>query len=287
MSDPLPANVVAALRDPQPGSRSATSAAGISWSALEWGSPAAPSVLLIHGVTSSASTWWRIGPALAAAGYHVVAIDLPGHGLTAQWLGHVGFRENARDVAAFAAARSFDTAALAIVGHSWGAVMVAALPSVGVVPRVLVLLDPPAMPASSVREMLTDPTERRYGDIAEATAAVRAAHPEWSDGDIRAKAEALTMFDADAVTAVLLDNTWDGGVADLTSARQHLGPTWIIRGEPATGSLVPDETITALAAIVGDDRVITIPGAPHSPQRTHPEELVGALLRAIAGDRPG
>jgi pimeloyl-ACP methyl ester carboxylesterase len=154
------------------------------------------------------------------------------------------------------------------------------------VPRVLVLLDPPAMPASAARAMLADPTERRYSDVAEATMAVRAVHPEWSEGDVRAKAEGLTMFDVDAVTSVLLDNTWDAGVADLTAARRQLQPTWIIRGEPATGSLVPDDAATALASIVGEERVITIPGAPHSPQRTHPEELIAALLRAIAGDAP-
>ena len=35
---------------------------------------------LLHGVTSSRSTWWRVGPALAAAGWDVTAVDLAGHG---------------------------------------------------------------------------------------------------------------------------------------------------------------------------------------------------------------
>ena len=38
------------------------------------------SVALLHGVMALAGTWWRIGPALAARGWRVAAVDLPGHG---------------------------------------------------------------------------------------------------------------------------------------------------------------------------------------------------------------
>jgi pimeloyl-ACP methyl ester carboxylesterase len=37
-------------------------------------------VLLIHGLSSIAGTWWRIGPALAARGWDVSAVDQAGHG---------------------------------------------------------------------------------------------------------------------------------------------------------------------------------------------------------------
>ena len=36
--------------------------------------------MLLHGLTSAATTWWRVGPALAALGFTVVAPDLRGHG---------------------------------------------------------------------------------------------------------------------------------------------------------------------------------------------------------------
>jgi hypothetical protein len=32
---------------------------------------------------------------------------------------------------------------------------------------------------------------------------------------------------------------------------------------------------------LGSERVITIPGSPHSPQRTHPEATTFAILRAV------
>ena len=41
-----------------------------------------PAVVLIHGLGLSADFWWRNGPPLAAAGFRVLAPDLPGFGKT-------------------------------------------------------------------------------------------------------------------------------------------------------------------------------------------------------------
>jgi len=40
----------------------------------------APLALLIHGVTSSSRTWWRLAPELVRQGFRVLAVDLRGHG---------------------------------------------------------------------------------------------------------------------------------------------------------------------------------------------------------------
>jgi NAD+ synthase len=39
-----------------------------------------PPVILIHGISSSLSDWWRLMPLLVSAGYQVIAVDLLGHG---------------------------------------------------------------------------------------------------------------------------------------------------------------------------------------------------------------
>lgn len=39
-----------------------------------------PTIVLVHGLGVSADYWWRNGPPLAAAGYRVLAPDLPGYG---------------------------------------------------------------------------------------------------------------------------------------------------------------------------------------------------------------
>jgi len=281
----LARSVLACLESPiqDPGKRSTVIAAGIPFSSIDWGEPGARPLLLIHGVTASARIWWRIGPALAATGRRVIAIDLPGHGLTGHWRGHGRFRDNATDVAAWIRAAGLQTPALQIVGHSWGAMTVAALPWAGVRPGTLVLLDPPAVSLARMSQMAMDASEQPYRDLAQAVERLGAANPGWSTGDVEAKAEAVVQVDLEAARAILLDNgDWDGGLAELADPLAAGVTTWIIRGDPAAGGLLPDSAVPDFEARVGAGHVITLGGAPHAPQRTHSAETVMALLRALA-----
>jgi pimeloyl-ACP methyl ester carboxylesterase len=280
----LPRPVAEALAKPHPGRRSTVAAGDIPWSVLEWGRPDDPPLLLIHGVTSSSGVWWRIGPALAATGRRVVAIDLPGHGRTGNWTGHHRFRDNAADVAAFIRAAGLDVPSLQVIGHSWGAMTTAALPAAGIRPATIVLLDPPAIPFEFISARLDDPVDRPYDDVDDARAAIRTANPGWADGDVDAKARALVEMDPEAVRAVLVDNgDWDAGLADLAHPAAAGVPIWIVRGEEATGGYLPEMCLPALADRIGAERIITIADGPHSPQRTHPEATLVAFLRALSG----
>ena len=213
----------------------------------------------------------------------MIAIDMPGHGRTQAWQGRHRFAETAEDVAGFVRAAGLERPDLAVIGHSWGGVVTAHLPIAGIRPRVLILLDPPSLTLAELEVYAQDPTERPYATIAEATAVVRKANPSWSDGDIAAKAQALTEFNADAVLAVMLQNgDWDSGMIALRDPRAAGVPAWVIRGEWANGCLIPDVVVPAIEAQLGQDHVITIRGAPHSPQRTHPEATLVALLRGLS-----
>jgi pimeloyl-ACP methyl ester carboxylesterase len=285
----LPDAVAAALADPTQGRRMAIPAAGIPFSALTWGDSAARPLLMLHGVTSSAATWWRVGPALAALGRWVVAPDLPGHGRSGHWQGHHRFSDTAADLAAFAREAGLARADLQVVGHSWGAMIAAALPAAGLVPATIVLVDPPAIPLARIVLEASDPAQRRFEDLDEARHVIAAENPDWAEGDIKAKAEALTELDEAAARSVLLDNSdWDGGLADLADPAAAGVDLWVIRGDPATGGYVPDSVLSAFEARVGRNRIVTIAGGPHSPQRTHPTETTGALVRALdpAGATP-
>ena len=278
----LPTAVAEALQAPTGGERITVEAAGIPWSALAWGDPSARPVLLIHGVTSSAAIWWRVGPALAASGRRVIAVDQAGHGRTGHWQGHHRFRDNAADIAAFIRAAGLDRPDLQVVGHSWGAMTAAALPTADIRPAAIVLVDPPAVPHAFMVEQVSASDEQAYEEIDDAIAAVRAENPGWSDGDVRAKAEALTQLDEAAARSVFLDNgDWDGGLADLADPAAAGIPIWLVRGDPATGGYIPDAYLPAYETRVGADHVITIAGGPHSPQRTHPVETTAAILRAL------
>ncbi len=266
-----------------PGQRATTVAAGIPFASIAWGDAADRPLVLIHGVTSSSAVWWRVGPALAASGRYVVAVDLPGHGRTGHWAGHHRFRDNAADVAAWLRAASLDVPDAQIVGHSWGAMTAAALPIAGIRPATIVLLDPPAIPFEIISLMASDPSEQSYPDMATASRALAAANPTWSAGDVRAKAEALVQLDVDAARSVVLDNgDFDGGLADISDSAADGIQIWLVRGDPATGGLMPDAVMPSFAARVGADHIITLAGTPHSPQRTHPEATTAALLRTLA-----
>ncbi len=276
--------LTAAVGAPDHGERRSLEAAEIPWSAIEWGDPAARPLLLIHGVTSSAATWWRIGPALAASDRRVTAVDLPGHGRTGHWQGHIRFRDNAADVAAFIRLAGLDRHDLQVIGHSWGAMTAAALPVAGLRPSTLVLLDPPVLTLELISREASDPAQQAYTDLAEAIAAVATANPGWAIGDVRAKAEALTQLDEAAARAVLTENgDWDGGLADLQEPAAGGIDTWIVRGDPAAGGYVDDAAVPIFETRIGAGHVLTITGGPHSPHRTHPIETMAALLQALDG----
>jgi pimeloyl-ACP methyl ester carboxylesterase len=278
----LPAEVVAELAAPTPAMRSTIEAGGRKWSFLTWGRPSDPPLLLVHGVTSNAGIWWRVGAALAAADHRVTAVDMPGHGPNPTWSGKHRFDETAAELAAFIRAAGLDVPDLAVVGHSWGGMVTAHLPRTRIRPATIVLVDPPHLNLAALEAMTRDATERPYESLDEARAAVRLANPEWTDGDVEAKAVALTEFDADTVLAVLLQNgDWDAGLAALARPEAMRIPAWLIAGEWASGCFIPDPAIPIIERQLGADRVTVIRGAPHSPQRTHPAESVAAILRAI------
>jgi pimeloyl-ACP methyl ester carboxylesterase len=60
---------------------------GLSMHCLEAGAPGQPCVLLLHGFPELSYSWRKVMPALAAAGFHVLAPDQRGYGRTTGWDG--------------------------------------------------------------------------------------------------------------------------------------------------------------------------------------------------------
>lgn len=280
---PLSPLVDAALADPPAAELGSIAAAGLTFGTRAWGDPGRPPVLLVHGVTASSAIWWRVGPALAVAlERRIVAVDQAGHGRTGGWLGHHAFADNAADLVAFTRAAGLDVPELRIVGHSWGGMTVAAIPAAGLVPEILVLLDAPALPLAAIASRLDDPVEHHYDTVEAAIASVGPAHPTWPWGDVVAKAEALHQMDEAAVVAVLTRNgDWDGGLAALGDPAAADGSIRIVRADPAFGGLILEEAVPALAARVGVERIVTLPGMAHSPMRLHPVETTQTLIWAL------
>lgn len=152
------------------------------------------SVLLIHGMSSSHSTWWRVGPGLEARGWDVETVDLAGHG--GRPIGAV------RSVAALAedVVAQRPEARKLVVGHSLGAIvaleLVAAFPSYA---RGVLLEDPPALggarASADIAEDIGREVLRAHTDPHGAIDSMMAGHPDWNRRDARSMLEGRLQTD--------------------------------------------------------------------------------------------
>ena len=130
----------------------------------EWGDPGSPPLVCLHGVTSHARHFERLAACLASR-FHVVALDLRGHGAST-WEPPWNVEQHVADVLAAA-----PEGPAAWLGHSFGGRVAyeAAAAAPGRVER-LVLLDPairiPAHVGLAGAENARD--DRSYGSFAEA-----------------------------------------------------------------------------------------------------------------------
>ncbi|GAA4664173.1 alpha/beta hydrolase [Frondihabitans cladoniiphilus] len=245
---------------------------------LQWGEPDAPrTVLLLHGLTSAAGTWWRVADSLAATGVRVVAADLRGHGRAPRTLSYpiAGF---AADVLQLhpAPGAPWD----AVVGHSLGgATAAAALGTLGDAAstwaRSAVLVDPALRRLEPASEALL------AGMSAEAedpdAARIASENPDWHAEDVHQKVVAARLISKDTVRRVLSD-PWDESPAIAGT-----GIPVTLLGADATA---PDLALTpALGAELAANPRVTyeeVVGAHHSIHRTHPDVVVAAVVAALA-----
>ena len=112
----------------------------------EWGDPKQPTLLLTNGAGAWSGTWFALPDALRAAGWHVVAIDLPPFGLSRTADGaRTDYSRAAQARRILGVVDTLDTfgTPVTLVGHSFGAgpALEAAMHA-GARVRQLVLVDP-------------------------------------------------------------------------------------------------------------------------------------------------
>jgi pimeloyl-ACP methyl ester carboxylesterase len=85
---------------------------------LEWGSPEAPTVVLLHGFAQTAHSWDLVSLSLADR-FHVVSVDARGHG-DSDWAPNAEYStaDHRRDVRALV--KHLDTSPLTLIGLSMG-----------------------------------------------------------------------------------------------------------------------------------------------------------------------
>jgi pimeloyl-ACP methyl ester carboxylesterase len=241
-----------------------------------------PVALLVHGITSSSRTWWRVGPALAQRGFSVLAADLRGHGSSPRGTGGLGPVHLAADVAETVQAQlgpagdGTPTVDL-LVGHSLGAMVALALltgqPGFA---RRLLLEDPPGARSIHWAELakgIEHDTERARRQPAALRAELERDNPSWVPGEAERRVTDLAECDG----AVLADAARRGLPFDLAARAAAVeAPVLLVLADEAAGSSLLGEDRTALVGAVRNGTVRVLP-AGHSVHR----EALPAYLAAV------
>lgn len=220
---------------------------------LEWGTTG-PTVLLIHGLTSMARSWWRLGAELARAGYRVTAPDLRGHGESPRGEDYL-LASYAADV--LAVGHEWDV----VVGHSLGGAIAVVALNADRSFRGRLVLEDPLLRLSDPRSFIADYTKPFEDPSA---AAVLAQNPRWHPQDARIKEEALEASSPEVVRRTILENEpWDlvPTALDLDS------PTLLIAADPDEGGLVGPDLGARIAAANPNVTFQVLAGAGHSMHR--------------------
>jgi 2-hydroxy-6-oxonona-2,4-dienedioate hydrolase len=220
-------------------------------------------IVLVHGLGVSADYWWRNGPPLAAAGFRVLAPDLPGFGRTE------GPEEGLSVTQQAAALRAWidtlELPAATFVGHSLSCQTIMQLAVEGP-ERVtgLVLAAPTGEPA---RHRLLHQAVGLFRDI-----------PRES---VRLAVEVATAYLMAGPRRIW--RTWNmGALHDPLALLPNIAaPGMVLLG--SRDPVVPRDFARALAHGLGRPDITWIEGAAHALIFTHAEEFNRAVLEFVEG----
>ncbi len=226
--------------------------------------------LLVHGISSNADGWWRVGPAVAEMGYEVVAPDLRGHGTSGPGDEYT-LAAYARDLVELGS--EWDL----VLGHSLGgaAVTLAAVSDPSFAKKII--LEDPALVIPDTASALEWLLEPFAGEVT--AESVAAASPGWHPEDARIKAEALRQSGAEPVRRTVADNEeWNV----LEAAMSLKTPTLLVGADPSNGAILPPALGESLAASNPALRFVWIPKGSHSIHRDEFDAFMAAVEAFVA-----
>lgn len=226
--------------------------------------------LLLHGLTSDGTSWWRLASQLADAGWMVLAPDLRSHGRSPTAVAH-DLATLADDVELLGSGWEL------LVGHSLGGAIAAELLARPLGIEAAVLVDPVLQLSGPQRDEVHARLTAEAGGV-DATS-VRAAEPSWDERDVQRKVLAASLVTPDVVDAVLDDNDpWD--LEPATSrwqARVHLLAADAERG----GLLDPGLAARIASGSAGAVTHSLVTACGHSIQRERPTVVAAAVASVL------
>jgi len=261
------------------------------------GDPALPRLLAVHGWLDNAASFDRLAPLLCAH-FHIVALDLPGHGRSAHrppgiWYHYIDYLGDV-----LAAADALGWQRFGLLGHSLGGAIASMLAGVCAerIEHLLLIeaLGPMTLPAEQTLTHL----QRSLGERGQ-TGTLRVFASETAAAQARMRGNGLTLSLAAAMALIARGTTAvAGGVSwssdqrlTLTSPVRYteeqilsvLGgiraPTLLLLAEPSPPFLSAD-MIARRTARVPDIRVMRVPGSHHL-HLEDPQPVADAILEFV------
>ncbi len=236
----------------------------------------APTAVLVHGVTGWHRTWWRVGPALADAGWRAVAVDQRGHGTSPRIEGYTTVQELAADLAV--AIERIGAPVEALIGHSLGAAVAAemAFERPELVHR-LVLEDPPSVVRADDAEWHAHLEREHHAAIDHPEAEIArelAENPRWLEEDARQDVEGKQLADLPGILATFRRDT---GARVLDLVPRQTVPTLYVLGDESRSVFVGDARHQLEQTLPACGRLVVM-DAGHTVHRDRFEEYTDAVL---------
>lgn len=270
----------------------AVSVNGLTLHYVEWGTPYATPLVLLHGLTGHARTWDGLASELAPH-FRVLALDQRGHGDSAAAPdGDYRVATMADDLAGFA-----DTLGLGpftLLGLSMGgrvAIEYASGHAARVERLVIVDIGPEInlLGLDRIRELMAGAPERLASEEA-AVEYVRRGNPRGAESDLRHRvihglrrlADGTLTWKYDKVLREMMRGDGRRDTIDLWEPLGHITcPTLLVRG--AESDILAPEVAKKMLQRLLDGRLVEIEGAGHTVPGDQPAEfarVVRAFLRA-------
>ena len=265
----------------------------VRWHVQSFGADDLPVLLLLHGTGAATHSWRALAPMLATQ-FRVVAPDLPGHGFTTgRPVGGLAMPAMARAVGELMAALQLDPAI--IVGHSAGAAVAIRMVLDGnAKPHAIVGLDAALLPFPGLAATLfptlakllfVNPFAPHVFARMARTRGETARFLTRSTGsniDVAGVAwyEELLRSPGHVAGAITMMADWDLPALKRDLPRLAV-PLLLIHGESDTA--IPIVNAREAVAMVGDGRLISLPGLGHLAHEEQPEQ-VAALIEEFVGE---